>query len=147
MKYDANLSLSKNFKLSEFVKSPTASRLGIKNIPNSEVCGNLSILVAKLLQPLRDIYGLPMYVSSGYRCESLNRAVGGVKNSLHRLGKASDISVGNPRKLLRVLANSKLEFDQAILYEDGRNNFLHLSYNSGRNRGQILYSRGTVSGY
>lgn len=120
--------------LSEFVESKKAKELGIDNTPPQHAIIKLQQLVTKLLQPLRDVYGKPMSVSSGYRCEALNKAVGGQPTSQHIKGEAADIKCENPAKLLEVLLSSKIAFDQAILYPT----FLHLSYNAVRNRMQVI---------
>ena len=132
--------LSKNFTLSEFTKSKTADKLGIKNIPSAYEINNLKELVDNLLQPLRDLYGKPMTVNSGYRCPALNKAVGGVPTSDHVKGRAADIHCENPRALLSVLNKSGLAFDQSILYPT----FLHLSYREGGNRKQGLFAKGVT---
>ena len=128
--------LSKNFSLSEFERSETAERLGIDNSIPNEAQLNLRTLCVKVLQPLRDLYGKPLTISSGYRCEELNRAVGGVPTSQHRLGEASDVQCEDGAiKLLHLLEESDIVFDQAILYRT----FLHVSYREGRNRMQVIY--------
>lgn len=137
------MKLSENFNLYEFIKSDTATKKGIVNIPGDAEIENLRKLCVRLLQPLRYLYSEAFVISSGYRNPELNKAVGGVANSQHVRGQASDIKVKEPRKLLAKLLESGLDFDQAILYQDGKNNFLHLSYNSGGNRQQTLYSKGT----
>ena len=129
--------ITSNFKLSEFTHSNTAIARKIDNIPDEYAVNNINNLVKYLLQPLRDIYNKPMGVNSGYRSKELNKAVGGVPTSQHLVGKASDIRCKNPLELLRTLIQSNLEFDQAILYPT----FLHLSYNKGANRNQILYNK------
>lgn len=75
------MNLSKHFTLDEFIKSRTAVRLGIENFPTSEHLENLRDLVEQILEPLRVHYGRPVIITSGYRCEALNKAVGGAKNS------------------------------------------------------------------
>lgn len=135
--------ITKNFTMEEMSHSNTAKNLGISNVPNWQAKENLRILATVLLQPLREHYGKPMIVSSGYRNQEVNRVVGGVRNSQHIEGKAVDIKCENPRLLLKILINTKLMFDQAILYDDGKNNFLHLSFNAGKNRMQVIYSKGT----
>ncbi|MDR2002656.1 MAG: hypothetical protein LBQ74_06465 [Prevotella sp.] len=82
------------------------------------------------------LYNEPSIINSGFRSQETNKAVGGVPNSQHTKGQAADVQVKDPRKLLATLLKSSLDFDQAILYQDGRNNFLH-------NRKQVLYSKGT----
>lgn len=135
--------ITKNFTLEELSHSNTAVARGIENIPNEEQTKYLTMLATRLLQPLRDLYNEPFIINSGFRSQETNKAVGGVPNSQHTKGQAADVSVEDPRKLLTALLGSRLDFDQAILYQDGRNNFLHLSYKSGSNRKQVLYSKGT----
>ena len=95
-------------------------------------------LVERLLQPLRDRLGEPIAILSGYRSDELNRLVGGVPSSQHRLGEAADCyCAAGPDHLLKVLKASGLPFDQAIIY--CRRQFLHLSYREGRNRGMVIY--------
>lgn len=142
--------ITENFTFKELTHSPTAVAKGLKNIPGEEETENLITLANKLLQPLRDILGKSIMVTSGYRSPEVNKAVGGVPTSQHMKGEAADLvpSDNNPRGLLRKLALSKLAFDQAILYDDGRNKFLHVSYTSPKkNRMQILYSKGTKPGF
>lgn len=135
--------ITKNFTLEELSHSNTAVARGIENIPDVQQQLNLTALAKRLLQPLRDIYNEPFIINSGFRSQETNKAVGGVPNSQHTKGQAADVQVKDPRKLLTALLKSGLDFDQAILYQDGRNNFLHMSYNSGHNRKQVLYSKGT----
>lgn len=126
--------ITKNFTLSEFIESDTADRLGIDNTPSEQAVENITLLCTKLLQPLRSLYGKPMYINSGYRCEELNKAVGGVESSQHRQGLAADVRCENPKALLSCLLSSGLMFDQAILYPT----FLHLSYRPTRCRQQVI---------
>ena len=130
--------ITNNFTMEEFTRSDTAEKLGIKNVPGSRERLAIVNLCTKLLQPLRDAYGKPMTINSGYRCPELNKAVGGVPNSQHVLGMASDISIdGKARDLLEVLKESGLPFDQAILYR--KRNFLHVSLKlEGEQRKQII---------
>lgn len=128
------MQITKNFKLSEFTHSDTAEKLGIDNIPSEFVIENITLLCTKLLQPLRSLYGKPMNINSGYRCDELNEAVGGVDTSDHRKGLAADVRCQNPKQLLTCLLSSGLVFDQAILYPT----FLHLSYRPSRNREQVI---------
>ena len=88
---------AKYFKLEEFTRSATAQRLGIGNTPSEEAVKNLSHLVWNVLDPLRERWGSAIIVNSGFRCEELNKAVGGAKASYHRLGMAADIRPRNGR--------------------------------------------------
>ena len=123
--------LTAHFSLKEMCASGTAIRLGIKNEPSEEVINRLQQLCEHVLEPLRQRFGV-IRITSGYRCERLNKAVGGVKNSQHRLGEAADIHVSNievGRKMFRYIKEN-LEFDQ-LLFERIQENgacWLHVSY-------------------
>lgn len=132
------MKLTNNFTLEEMCHSNTAKDREIKNEPNAEQTENLRKLCSRLLQPLRELYGEAFNINSGFRNAEVNKAVGGVPTSQHTKGQAADVRVTEPRKLLASLLSSGLEFDQAILYPT----FLHLSYNSGHNRKQVLYAKG-----
>lgn len=80
-----------NFTVDELCRSKTAQRRGINNTPTPSIRVNLEKLIANVLQPLRDKYGKPIIVDSGYRCPKLNQAVGGAKTSQHLYGQAADI--------------------------------------------------------
>lgn len=119
----------KHFTLKEFVKSDTARRLGIDNTPSPQVEERLRQLVDYVLDPLREAYGRPIYVNSGYRCPALNRAVGGVAHSRHLTGEAADITGGNcqeNRRLYELLRQLQLPVDQ-VINEHGFT-WLHVSY-------------------
>lgn len=132
--------MGKYFTINELTKSSTAQRLHINNNPTQEVKDNLNKLIDNILDPLRELYGKPIIVNSGYRCNKLNKAIGGAKNSQHLVGQASDIrTVQNTKEsnkeLFDLIKNSKLPFDQLINEYDY--NWVHVSY-SPRNRRQVL---------
>lgn len=141
------MQLTKNFTLEELLRSSTATRRGYKEQfnPGPEVISNLQGLCTNILQPLREIIKMPVFVSSGYRCERLNKAVGGVKGSQHLTGEAADLqAVGSMenRELFEAIKNSKLAYDQ-LLWEYGDENnpdWVHVSF-SLRNRRQVLIIR------
>lgn len=81
----------KYFSIEELTYSFTAEVYCIDNTPDADIVGNLGRLVSSILDPLREEYGYPIVVSSGYRCRKLNKVVGGVKNSAHIDGRAADI--------------------------------------------------------
>ena len=96
--------LSKNFTYEELTHSNVAERKGLRNRPKTKeeekkVIENLKALCMEVLQPLRDYLGKPVVISSGYRSEEVNRAVGGVKGSQHLKGEAADIQVENTEHL------------------------------------------------
>ena len=151
--------LSKNFALSEMVKSATAERLGVDNSPSDIHLVNLTHLAIRILQPVRDEFGV-ITINSGYRSPALNAKVGGSKTSQHCNGQAADFesfSTPNP-DLAKWIANN-LVFDQLILeFYDGVNpnsGWVHCSYNLMGNRkkimtalktgGKVVYKNGFVS--
>lgn len=134
--------ISKNFTWEEFTASNTAKKLGILNqIIDWEVRDNVIALVEKVLQPLRDAWGKPITINSGYRCPRLNKEVGGVSTSQHVKGEAADVACKTPFKLARLAVKLRLPFDQMIVYPT----FVHFSHKlNGEQRGQILYSKNYV---
>lgn len=86
----------KYFTIAELTKSRTAAAQGIDNAPSPTVIANLNALVDHVLDPLREAWGHPLRVTSGYRCPQLNKAVGGVPRSQHMLGQAADVTAGAP---------------------------------------------------
>lgn len=122
--------LSPHFALAEFTRSERADLLEIPNLPTPEEIENLRALCEAILEPARVALGR-IYVSSGFRSEALNRAVGGAPESQHRRGEAADVvpldaEVGD---LFRLVVRS-LPFDQAIWEHGGR--WVHVSYSRER---------------
>ena len=89
---------TKNFSYDELIASSTAKRLGLDNTPSEEEKEKLRQLAEDILQPIRDAWKSPIIVNSGYRSEAVNKAVGGVSNSQHRLGEAADITIGGKER-------------------------------------------------
>lgn len=133
------MKISKNFTLEEFTHSETAQRLKIDNALGTEQIINLCALVHHVLQPLRDHYGQPVKISSGYRCPALNNAVGGVSRSQHMRGQAADIKIQGvtPTLIADYIANH-LTYDQVIIYPT----FVHVSYSIQANRRHRLRGGG-----
>lgn len=129
----------KYFTIKELCKSSTATQLGIDNTPNSEIVNNLKQLVEYILDPLRERYKKPIYVNSGYRCDALNKAVGGSKTSSHLYGLAADITAGSPKEnkiLFELIQELNLPFHQLI---DEKNfTWIHVSF-SNKPKKQILH--------
>lgn len=111
------MQLSKNFTLDEFLISQTAERHSIDMTPDDEVIGNLSALCTSILQPLRDLAGSPLVISSGYRPLQLNTRIGGSKTSAHVFGRAADLHIVGmtPYKVCEILSQEGLPYDQNIL--------------------------------
>lgn len=137
--------ISKNFSYAEFEASPTAKAKHITNVITAfEIRDAVKALTLSVLQPLRDIYGKPMEINSGYRCPRLNAEVGGVPTSQHVKGEAADIKTGNQTESYRLARLAKTtpsimrEIDQLIVYET----FIHISHRRiGPQRNQILYNK------
>lgn len=136
----------KYFTIKELCDSNAARQRNIKNDPTPEIERNLTALVDKVLDPLREAWGGPIRVTSGYRCDALNKAVGGVASSQHRYGQACDLTVGSRAdnmKLFNLIEELELPFDQ-LLFEKGNTaigpDWVHVSY-SPRNRREIKYIR------
>ncbi len=124
----------KHFTITELTRSATARRMGIDNTPPATAILALTRLVETILDPLREAWGSPLYVNSGYRCPALNHAVGGVPHSQHMLGEAADITTGSRegnRRLWQLLQRLHLPVDQAI--NEHNYQWLHISHGP-RNR-------------
>jgi len=133
----------KYFSIQELTASATALREGIDNRPSKCAYHLLHVLVDQLLDPIREAWGEPIVVSSGYRCKQLNALVGGVKNSHHILGCAADIIAGNRadhRKLFKMIQKmqqeGRIKFTQLIWEGDGR--WIHISYVPGNLKCQVI---------
>lgn len=128
----------KYFTIEEMTKSSTATANGIDNTPSEEGVLKLQKLIEAVLDPLREWYGKPIRVNSGFRCEALNEAVRGSDTSQHRLGEAADITVGSKtenEKLFNYIKDN-LPFDQLI--NESNFSWVHVSYREGRLRKQVL---------
>ena len=125
----------KHFTIKELCRSATAERLGIDNTPPRSAVTALHELVDHVLDPLREAWGGPIHVNSGYRCPALNKAVGGTPYSQHQRGEAADITVGTParnRRLLALIKRLNLPVDQCI--DEKGCSWIHVSHRKGRNR-------------
>lgn len=150
------MKLSKNFSLSEFTKSNTASRRGIDNNPTAEHIHNLVDLCENVLQPLRDAVGVPIRITSGYRSEALNEAIGGSKTSDHSFGRAADCELWidgyeDNAKLFNLVKSLDLDFYQMIweFGDDEQPNWVHIAYRKDNIKKQCLkaYKEGGKTKY
>lgn len=130
----------KYFKLSEFINSATAKRQQIDNTPSFEIVDNLNRL-ADYLDTIREKYGKPILISSGFRCPLLNKAVGGVVNSQHLKGLAADLVCADIEKLFSIIRETK-GFDQLITeHKKGSKSYwIHVSVPPvfGKPRNQVI---------
>lgn len=126
----------KYFSISELTHSTKARELRIDNTPFSySIIDNLTDLAENLLDPIREAWGEPLIITSGYRSDALNKAVGGSKTSAHRFGLAVDVVPKDMAKYDEFVAFVKeyvkdKEYDQLILEKKGGSRWLHIGYKS-----------------
>ena len=136
---------TKNFSYDELIASATAKRLGLDNTPTPEEKEKLRQLAEDILQPIRDAWRAPIVVTSGYRSEEVNKAVGGVKTSQHRLGEAADIKVGGKDKnkklfnlIYKLISTGKIKVGQLI--DEYNYQWIHVSLpRKNKENNQILH--------
>ena len=135
------MNLSPHFTLEELTRTSS----GLPNVPGLEARDHLVTLCTRVLEPVREILGVPLRVNSGYRSPQVNAAAHGSPSSQHMLGEAADVvPVGLDvetamAKIAEAVRAGRISVDQAIVYPLG--GFLHLSYSSTRaQRGQLLRS-------
>lgn len=138
----SEIMLSKNLSLAECITSQTAVRKGIDNTPDADVICNLRLVAEKVFQPIREHFGKPIRVSSGYRSLKLNTAIGGSKTSQHVKGQALDLQGTNgiTNKQIFDYIKKNLDFDQ-LIWEYGTSAepaWVHVSLKSSGNRKQVL---------
>ena len=140
------MKLSEHLDLSEVTRSDMAKRRGISNMPTPEHIENFKILAENIFEPIRKHFGVPIFVSSGYRSKALNTAIGGSLTSQHCLGQALDLDMdGTPNgvtnKMVFDFIKDNLEYDQ-LISEFGtkeKPDWVHVSYNpKGKQRKQTL---------
>ena len=137
--------ITEHFTLEELYRSQTATKLGINNKPSAQQQINLTYLAEHILEPLRVAMKEPIPIGSGFRCQALNKAVGGVYNSQHLKGQAADLCIGGDLKKGRKwfdYIKTHLQFDQLIWEHDRSGTYwIHVSYVPqayGRNRKQVI---------
>lgn len=129
----------KYFTIEELTRSNTAKARSIDNTPSTEIKANLERLITNLLDPVRELWGKPLIVNSGYRCTQLNNAVGGVSTSNHLKGEAADITTGSKQdnlKLFEMIRKSGLVYDELIDEKNG--SWIHLAYREENNRQKTI---------
>ena len=139
------MKLSNNLSLSEVIKSTTATRLGVNNMPNETELKRLQLVAVYVFQPLRNHFKMPINISSGFRGPELNKAIGGSVTSQHMLGEALDIDndvFGRPSNMeIFNYIRQNLPFDQ-LIFEGGTDKnpaWVHVSYTERYpNRKEVL---------
>ena len=140
------MQLSEHLSLAEVTKSDTAKRRGVSNMPTEAHIANFKLLAENIFEPIRNHFGKPIFISSGYRSAELNKAIGGAASSQHCQGEAIDIDMdGRPggvtNKMVFDFIKENLNFDQLIweFGTDANPDWVHVSYEStGKQRKQIL---------
>jgi hypothetical protein len=132
------MNLSKHVTIQEFCYSPTAIKKGIHNVMNSIEVHNAIQLCENVFEPIRKHLNVPIKITSGFRCEQLNKLIGGANGSQHTKGEAFDLDITDRKVFDWIIDN--IEVDQAIFeYGDDNNaNWFHISYRKGNNRNQFL---------
>lgn len=136
--------ISKHISWSEATSSPTATKEGIVNIPNSAQLINMKLLAENVFEPLREWAGAPIKVNSFFRSDALNREIGGARNSQHcsNDGSAIDIDATGSKTNADLFHHIRknLKFDQLIweFGTDEQPNWVHVSFRIGNNRKQVL---------
>lgn len=129
----------KYFTFTEMERSNTAVRHAIDNTAPEEARKNMAALVDMVLDPVREAWGKPITVTSGYRCPELNRIVGGSKTSHHMRGMAADITTGNRvenRRLFQLIQDIGVPFTQLI--DENNFSWVHVSLDRADVRRQVL---------
>ena len=132
--------MAKYFTLQELTRSATATAKGIDNTPPPDIKVKLTSLANDCLDPVRELWGKPIHVNSGFRCKQLNDAVGSKDTSQHLRGEAADITTGSKegnKKLFDMIVASDIKFDQLI--DESNYSWIHISYRAGNNRRNVLH--------
>ena len=124
--------MGKYFTLAEMARSDTADRLGIVNRVPKEYVANLENLIGRVLDPLREWYGRPIFINSGYRCKELNEAVGGVDGSYHLTGCAADIDARSRAENEKLFAFIRTHLPFTELGWEGGGQWVHVGLVPGR---------------
>jgi len=137
------MNISEHISLKEALRSNTAKRLGIDNMPNNETLITMQITAQHVFEPLRNHFNEPIYISSFYRSPELNTAIGGSTKSQHCKGEAIDIDDVYSKATNADFFNyikDRLDFDQLIweFGDDKQPDWVHVSYSIGNNRRRIL---------
>lgn len=140
-----NTPITMHFTIEELYASATAKAKGINNKPNVQQTINLVYLTAYVLEPLRVAMNEPIKIGSGFRCQALNKAVGGVYNSQHLKGQAVDLCIDGDMKKGKKwfdYIRKNLPFDQLIWEHNSKGSYwVHVSYvypDFGRNRRKVI---------
>ena len=144
------MKISEHLSLSELISSDSAKRNGISNMPTEIHLSNLRVLADKVFEPIREHFATPIFISSGYRSEALNKAIGGSKTSQHCKGQAIDIDMdGSDSEVTNNeifhWAKANLKFTQLIAeFPDANGNlgWVHIGYDAQNLKNEIIIAVG-----
>jgi hypothetical protein len=128
--------LSEHFTFLELTRSDYAIRNGIDNTPNNQQAEELKLLCQHILEPVRALFGLPIIITSGFRNERVNSAIGGSRTSQHMKGQAADFHVhglDNLTAMREIMSERPIQYDQ-IIYEFGQDGWIHISRSNSLRR-------------
>ena len=132
------------FNLKEFERSSVADKYNIDNTIPKELVPHIEELI-DFLNPIREVWGKPIIVTSGYRCNELNKKVGGVSNSAHTIGYGVDLQSGDFRVFSNFIksyfmSHPEVKFDQVIIERSGKSQWIHIGlYNKdNKQRGMVF---------
>lgn len=140
------MNLSENFTLEEMTRSTTAKRKAIDNTPSVQQITNLQKLCVNVLERVRTLAGgKKVRSTSGFRCVKLNKLIGGAPTSQHTEGKADDFTIDDMTvtETVDMIRGSDIEFDQLIHEFD---DWIHVSFNEGKNRREVLRAKKDANG-
>lgn len=134
------MKITENFTYEELIESSIALKKKIDNTPTEEEKENLIRLTKEILQPIRTKYGKPITITSGFRCEKLNKAVGGVSTSQHRKGEAVDIIGENNKELWDVIVSmvKSGEITVGQLINEKKLSWIHISLPTKKHKNKIF---------
>jgi len=139
------MKISPHLNIAEITRSDTAKRHGIDNTPTAAHLENFKLLADKVFEPIRAHFGVPIFISSGYRSKALNDLIKGSLSSQHCKGQAIDIDMDGSNgevtnRMVFDFIKNKLDFDQ-LIWEFGTDfnpDWVHVSYTKDKNRKQKL---------
>jgi len=124
----------KYFTINEMIKSDTAEKYHIDNTPTEEIKSNIRSFIETVLDPIRESYGSPIYINSGYRSPELNKKVGGAEKSGHLFGYCCDMRVKDSnidafgQWLKKYLEERNIKYDELIFEKNGQAKWIHFSW-------------------
>lgn len=137
-----------NFTLSELIHSDTAVKYNLNNMPDIKSLDNLLCLISECLQPVREVFGKPVRITSGYRTKRVNALVGGSDKSEHLTGCAADFIINGftVAQIVERIRKTNIPFNQLIEEHSKDNAWVHISFKKTGNKREVLrYKNGVYT--